>query len=97
MNGLKRVTKGRCSALRTRLAAAAALALPLLLTQPARAQVAQPTLDKIRAANMIAIGYRETSVPFSYMDANGNVIGFSQDICNRAPRKTSTFDKIMTS
>ena len=83
MNGLKRVTKGRCSALRASLAAAAALALPLLLTQPARAQVAQPTLEKIRAANMIAIGYRETSVPFSYVDANGNVTGFSQDICNR--------------
>ncbi|WP_028220499.1 transporter substrate-binding domain-containing protein [Paraburkholderia oxyphila] len=58
------------------------LALPLLLLQPAGAQVAQPTLDKVRAANMIAIGYRETSVPFSYVDANGNVIGFSQDICN---------------
>ena len=82
MNRLKRVAKGRCRALRTGLAGAATLVLPLLLLQPAGAQVAQPTLDKVRAANMIAIGYRETSVPFSYVDANGNVIGFSQDICN---------------
>jgi glutamate/aspartate transport system substrate-binding protein len=29
------------------------------------------------------IGHRETSVPFSYVDANNEVIGFSQDICNR--------------
>lgn len=78
MNRLKRGAKGLCRAM---------LALPvwfaLWLPQPAPAQVAQPTLDKVRAANMIAIGYRETSVPFSYLDANGNVIGFSQDICNR--------------
>lgn len=50
---------------------------------PATAQVAQPTLDKIAAANAIAIGYRETSLPFSYVDDNGHVIGFSQDICNK--------------
>ncbi|HTH58846.1 MAG TPA: transporter substrate-binding domain-containing protein [Paraburkholderia sp.] len=47
------------------------------------AQAPQPTLDKIKAANAIAIGYRETSVPFSYVDAHGQVIGFSQDICNK--------------
>lgn len=57
----------------------AAIALAL----PAAAQVAQPTLDKIRSANFMAIGYRETSVPFSYLDARENVIGFSQDICNK--------------
>ncbi len=59
--------------------AAAAVAWPGL----ARAQVAQPTLDKIRDANAIAIGYSETSVPFSSVDANGKVVGFSQDICDR--------------
>jgi ABC-type amino acid transport substrate-binding protein len=57
----------------------AVLALPAL----SAAQVAQPTLDKIRAANFMAIGYREASVPFSYLDARSNVIGFSQDICNQ--------------
>jgi ABC-type amino acid transport substrate-binding protein len=47
------------------------------------AQDAQTTLGKIQAGNTIAIGHRETSVPFSYMDANNQVIGFSQDICNK--------------
>ncbi|MFP6560107.1 transporter substrate-binding domain-containing protein [Paraburkholderia sp. B3] len=57
----------------------AAVVLPL----PAAAQVAQPTLDKIRDANFMAIGYREASVPFSYLDARNDVIGFSQDICSK--------------
>lgn len=50
---------------------------------PAAAQIAQPTLEKIESANAIAIGYRDTSPPFSYVDGNGRVIGFSQDICNK--------------
>ncbi|WP_049097402.1 transporter substrate-binding domain-containing protein, partial [Burkholderia cepacia] len=41
------------------------------------------TLEKIRQSNLISIGHRETSVPFSYVDANGKVIGFSQDLCDR--------------
>jgi ABC-type amino acid transport substrate-binding protein len=49
----------------------------------AHAQADQPTLAKVDAANLIAIGHRETSVPFSYVDANNQVIGFSQDLCNR--------------
>jgi len=66
------------------LALAVRAALPCLaLLQPAAAQVAQPTLDKIQSANFMAIGYREASVPFSYMDAHSTVIGFSQDICNK--------------
>ncbi|MFX1767556.1 transporter substrate-binding domain-containing protein [Paraburkholderia sp. A1RI-2L] len=83
MNRLKRVAQWRGAAWCVGLAGAATLVLPLLLAQAARAQVAQPTLEKIQAANAMAIGYRETSVPFSYVDENGNVTGFSQDICNR--------------
>ncbi|MBN3853636.1 transporter substrate-binding domain-containing protein [Paraburkholderia sp. Ac-20340] len=55
----------------------------LALPDAAQAQFAQPTLEKIESANRIAIGYREASLPFSYRDANGKVIGFSQDICDR--------------
>jgi ABC-type amino acid transport substrate-binding protein len=43
----------------------------------------QTTLAKIQNVNLIAIGHRETSVPFSYVDSNNNVIGFSQDLCNK--------------
>ena len=60
-----------------------AIALCFALPQPAAAQVAQPTLEKVRSANIIAIGYRETSVPFSYVVGDNKVIGFSQDICDK--------------
>ncbi|WOD17362.1 glutamate/aspartate ABC transporter substrate-binding protein [Paraburkholderia kirstenboschensis] len=46
-------------------------------------QGSQPTLAKIQSTNLIAIGHRETSVPFSYVDTNNNVVGFSQDLCNK--------------
>ncbi|WP_408585629.1 transporter substrate-binding domain-containing protein [Paraburkholderia bannensis] len=65
------------------LAVATGLSLLLGMSNGARAQIAQPTLEKIQSANRIAVGYREASLPFSYLDANGKVIGFSQDICNR--------------
>ncbi|MGH8779913.1 glutamate/aspartate ABC transporter substrate-binding protein [Paraburkholderia sp.] len=53
------------------------------LSPSAVAEDLGPTLMKIQSANLIAIGHRETSVPFSYVDANNRVIGFSQDLCDR--------------
>src|SRR4029079_6610016 len=43
----------------------------------ARAQ----TLDKIKEAKSIAIGYRESSIPFSYLDGEQKPIGISMDLC----------------
>ncbi|WP_126286090.1 glutamate/aspartate ABC transporter substrate-binding protein [Burkholderia stagnalis] len=64
---------------RCTLAAACATACaPLVAAEPLGG-----TLAKIQQTNVIAIGHRETSVPFSYVDANGKVIGFSQDLCDR--------------
>jgi ABC-type amino acid transport substrate-binding protein len=59
------------------------LAAAAVLTFMAGASHAQSTLAKIQSADLIAIGHRETSVPFSYVDANNEVIGFSQDLCNK--------------
>jgi glutamate/aspartate transport system substrate-binding protein len=42
------------------------------------------TLDKIKATGVISLGHRESSIPFSYYDENGNVIGYSQDFANAA-------------
>lgn len=53
-----------------------------LIAQNAIAQQSLPTLQKIQQSGTIAIGHRETSVPFSYLDANNQVVGFSQDLCN---------------
>ncbi|MFM0346056.1 glutamate/aspartate ABC transporter substrate-binding protein [Paraburkholderia sp. RL17-347-BIC-D] len=60
-----------------------ALATFAVVSTTASAQEAQSTLAKIQNGNSISIGHRETSVPFSYVDTNNQVIGFSQDICNR--------------
>jgi glutamate/aspartate transport system substrate-binding protein len=60
-----------------------ALATLALLSTGARADDTASTLSKVQSVNLIAIGHRETSIPFSYMDSNNDVIGFSQDICNK--------------
>jgi ABC-type amino acid transport substrate-binding protein len=42
---------------------------------------AQSTIDKIRQTNTINIGYRESSIPFAYLDDAKKPIGYSLDIC----------------
>ena len=42
---------------------------------------AQTTIEKIRKTNTITIGYRESSIPFAYLDDTKNPIGYSLDIC----------------
>lgn len=42
---------------------------------------AGPTLDNIKSKNAITIGYREASIPFSYLGAAQKPIGFSLDLC----------------
>lgn len=41
------------------------------------------TLRKIRDTNLIVIGYRVASIPFSYLDAKLRPIGYSMELCNR--------------
>ena len=55
---------------------AAASALFIAIT--ARAET---TIDNIRKTNTINIGYRESSIPFSYLDDEKKPIGYSLDIC----------------
>jgi glutamate/aspartate transport system substrate-binding protein len=58
----------------------AMLLLPALLPPPA---IAGATLAKIRDTQAITIAYRETTAPFSYLDADKNPIGFTIDLCSR--------------
>jgi ABC-type amino acid transport substrate-binding protein len=41
------------------------------------------TLDRIKATNTILLGYRESSVPFSYLDQNRAPAGYVVDLCQR--------------
>ncbi|MGF6485990.1 glutamate/aspartate ABC transporter substrate-binding protein [Paraburkholderia sp. JPY419] len=63
--------------------AVAVLVATTSVSTAAFAQDTTSTLAKIQQSGVIAIGHRETSVPFSYVDANNEVIGFSQDLCNK--------------
>ncbi|MEX3857559.1 MULTISPECIES: glutamate/aspartate ABC transporter substrate-binding protein [Paraburkholderia] len=63
--------------------AVAVLVAATAVSTAAFAQDTTSTLAKIQQSGVIAIGHRETSVPFSYVDANNEVIGFSQDLCNK--------------
>jgi len=39
------------------------------------------TLAKVRDAGAVTIGYRESSVPFSYLSSRGEPIGYSIELC----------------
>src|SRR5713226_7863810 len=39
------------------------------------------TLKKIKETGTITIGYRDSSIPFAYLDDNQKPIGFAIDIC----------------
>jgi len=63
-----------------RLALAAGLAA-LALAVPAHAQELTGTLAKARETGAITIGYRESSVPFSFLNARKEPIGYSIELC----------------
>lgn len=41
------------------------------------------TLEKIRNFGAVYVGHRESSIPFSYMDDQGKIYGFSWELCER--------------
>ena len=42
---------------------------------------ASPTLDRIKSSGTITLGYRESSLPFSYLNRRQQPIGYSIDLC----------------
>ena len=68
-----------------RLAAILALAV-LAGTGAAMAQDAPReiggTLKRVKETGTVAIGYRESSIPFSYVNKGGDPVGYSIDLCN---------------
>jgi glutamate/aspartate transport system substrate-binding protein len=47
----------------------------------ARAEELTGTLKTIKETGVLTIGYRDSSIPFSYLDDNQKPIGFALDIC----------------
>jgi glutamate/aspartate transport system substrate-binding protein len=52
-----------------------------VLAAPASAQQLSGTLKKIKETGSITIGYRESSIPFSYLDDKQQPIGYAMDLC----------------
>jgi glutamate/aspartate transport system substrate-binding protein len=48
------------------------------------------TLSKVKQTGEFVIGHRETSTPFSFIDSNGNAVGYSVDLCLKI------FDQVKT-
>ena len=57
--------------------------LAVFLASPALGQDLQGTLKKISDSKSLAIGYRETAVPFSFLSPEKQPIGYSVDLCRR--------------
>ncbi|HTS84467.1 MAG TPA: transporter substrate-binding domain-containing protein [Usitatibacter sp.] len=54
--------------------------LALALAVPALAEDLEGTLKKVKEHNLIVIGYRESSVPWSYLDGDQKVVGYSHEV-----------------
>jgi len=68
-----------------------------LCTGGAQAEELTGTLKKVQETGAITLGYRDTSIPFSYLDADQKPVGFAMDICGKvveAVKKELKLDKL---
>src|SRR5580698_3232950 len=78
------------------LIAGAALAVALSAS-PAMAQELTGTLKNIKETGAITLGFRDSSIPFSYLDDNQKPVGYAMDICYKivdAVKKELKLDKL---
>jgi glutamate/aspartate transport system substrate-binding protein len=64
---------------------------------PATAQELTGTLKNIKETGTITLGYRDSSIPFSYLDDNQKPVGYAMDICYKiadAVKKELKLDKL---
>ncbi|QWG12540.1 amino acid ABC transporter substrate-binding protein [Bradyrhizobium sediminis] len=68
-----------------------------LCAGPAMAQQLTGTLKNIKETGAITLGFRDSSIPFSYLDDNQKPIGYAMDICYKivdAVKKELKLDKL---
>jgi glutamate/aspartate transport system substrate-binding protein len=73
-----------------------ALAVAVCASQAGAEELAG-TLKKVKETGVITIGYRDSSIPFSYLDDNQKPVGFAIDICYKivdAVKKELKLDKL---
>jgi len=69
---------------------AAALIAPLLVIPSAHGQELTGTLKKIKDSRTVTLGYRASSIPFSYLNKLHEPIGYSIDLCNEVVKEISS-------
>src|SRR5205807_9699370 len=68
-----------------------------LFAGPAMAQELTGTLKNIKDTGAITLGFRDSSIPFSYLDDSQKPIGYAMDICYKiadAVKKKLKLDKL---
>src|SRR5215216_3725046 len=68
-----------------------------LFAGPAMAQELTGTLKNIKETGAITLGFRDSSIPFSYLDDSQKPIGYAMDICYKivdAVKKELKLDKL---
>jgi len=73
-----------------RFLAAVVLFATLFLVPNAPAQELTGTLKKIKDGKTVTLGYRASSIPFSYLNKLHQPIGYSIDLCNEVVREISS-------
>src|SRR5262245_51752751 len=68
---------------------ASALAASLLVVSGVHARELTGTLKKVKDGKALTLGYRESSIPFSYLNKSGEPIGYSIDLCNEVVEEVS--------
>ncbi len=58
-----------------------ALSLCLLVWIASSVQAQSPVLDRLQSGGSLVIAHRESSVPFSYLDADKKPVGYAVDLC----------------
>ncbi|HTE93090.1 MAG TPA: transporter substrate-binding domain-containing protein, partial [Bradyrhizobium sp.] len=68
-----------------------------LCVGPALAEELTGTLKNVKETGAITIGFRDSSIPFSYLDDNQKSVGYAMDICLKivdAVKKELKLDKL---
>ena len=92
MSAACRTTMSRIRAARMAFAVAAvlALAMPAAAQEASNVGALSGTLKKVRDSATITLGYRESSLPFSYLNRRQQPIGYSIDLCREIVEDVST-------
>jgi glutamate/aspartate transport system substrate-binding protein len=72
------------------LVVALALALPAHAQEAADIAALAGTLKKVKDTGAITLGYRESSLPFSYLNRRNQPIGYAMDLCREIVEDVST-------